>query len=395
MTHTLYRIRIVGQQHIPEYGPALLICNHMSFVDAFLVGACMQRFIRFMMYRPFYEMPVLHRFFRLLKAIPIAPGERREVQKALELARQELLAGHVVCIFAEGAISRTGNLLRFKRGFETIMQGLDVPVIPVHLDRLWGSPLSFRSGRLVWQWPRQLPYPVTVSFGAPFPSTVHAPEVRQVIMELGSKAVAYRRTPHDLLHIRFLRTARRRLLAFCMADATGRRLRCYQALAMLFRLVRWLRVHCQADERIGLALPTSAAAALTHVAVLCAGKVPVNLGLDGPRQTVLDAMQHCGIRTVIVSQDAAPFFQDMPQVKLLHLEDASKPLTPWQHFCAALWRSPYHTVFYSAGIRTLDSILQPWQPWCLRVAPQGRPGVSCCRTITFCRISKVLRKFLS
>jgi acyl-[acyl-carrier-protein]-phospholipid O-acyltransferase/long-chain-fatty-acid--[acyl-carrier-protein] ligase len=98
----------------------------------------------------------------------------------------------VVCIFAEGAISRTGDLLPFKRGFERIIEGLEVPVIPVHLDRLWGSIFSFQGGRFFWKWPKQLPYPVTVSFAAPLPATATAPQVRQVVMELGSAAMAYR-----------------------------------------------------------------------------------------------------------------------------------------------------------------------------------------------------------
>ena len=80
----------------------------------------------------------------------------------------------------------------FKRGFERIIEGLEVPVIPVHLDRLWGSIFSFQGGRFFWKWPKQLPYPVTVSFAAPLPATATAPQVRQVVMELGNAAMAYR-----------------------------------------------------------------------------------------------------------------------------------------------------------------------------------------------------------
>ena len=90
---------------------------------------------------------------------------------------REIAAGHVVCIFAEGAISRTGNMLPFKRGFEKIVEGLDVPIIPVHLDRLWGSIFSFAGGKFFWKWPTQIPYPVTVSFGEPLPSSATAQAV--------------------------------------------------------------------------------------------------------------------------------------------------------------------------------------------------------------------------
>ena len=190
LTHTLYRIRVVGGEHIPTQGPALLVCNHVSYVDGLLVGACVPRFVRFLIYRPIYERKALRWLFRLMQAIPIAGGP--EAPAALAQAHQALQEGHVVCIFAEGAISRTGDLLPFKRGFERIIEGLEVPVIPVHLDRLWGSIFSFQGGRFFWKWPKQLPYPVTVSFAAPLPATATAPQVQQVVMELGSAAMAYR-----------------------------------------------------------------------------------------------------------------------------------------------------------------------------------------------------------
>src|SRR5207253_1932634 len=132
LTHTVYRIKIVGQENVPFRGPALLVCNHLAHVDGLLVGSCVQRFIRFLVYRPYYENRIFNPLLKLMKAIPVGTG--RDALAALERARQELQAGHVVCIFAEGSISRTGNMLPFKRGFERIVDGLDVPVIPVYLD---------------------------------------------------------------------------------------------------------------------------------------------------------------------------------------------------------------------------------------------------------------------
>src|SRR6266481_8038392 len=222
-THTVFKVRIVGQQNVPFRGPALLVANHMSHVDGFLVASCVQRFIRFMVWKPYYELKSLNWFFRLTNAIPVGTGNRRDVVESIRKARQELQAGHVVCIFAEGAISRTGNLLPFKRGLEKITEGLDVPVIPVHLDRLWGSIFSFESGKFFWKWPKRVPYPVTVSFGQPRrePS---AHEVRQAILELGSEAVAHRKSGADLLDRRFIRTARKNWSGFAMADSSGREL---------------------------------------------------------------------------------------------------------------------------------------------------------------------------
>jgi acyl-[acyl-carrier-protein]-phospholipid O-acyltransferase/long-chain-fatty-acid--[acyl-carrier-protein] ligase len=149
LTHTIYRIRIEGGRHVPFRGPALLVCNHISFMDGMLVGAYVQRFVRFMVYRPYFETKAFRWILSLLRAIPVMAGDREGVAESIAMARKELEDGHVVCIFAEGAISRTGNMLPFKRGFERIVGGLDVPIIPVHLDQLWGSIFSYEKGKFL------------------------------------------------------------------------------------------------------------------------------------------------------------------------------------------------------------------------------------------------------
>ena len=215
LTHTIYRIRVVGQEHVPSRGPALLVCNHLSHVDGALVGACIQRFVRFLVYKPYYEHWAVNPLLKMLHAIPVGGG--REAVAAIRIARQELENGHVVCIFAEGAISRTGNLLPFKRGLEKIVDGLDVPIVPVYLDRVWGSVFSFKGGRFFGKWPARLPYPVTVSFGSPLPSTTPAAEVRIALMAVGAKATTMRRGPREVLGRQFIASAKRHWRSFCMA----------------------------------------------------------------------------------------------------------------------------------------------------------------------------------
>src|SRR5207237_8104214 len=114
---------------------------------------------------------------RTMKAVPISENDPpKEILRSLMMARQALEAGDLVCLFAEGQISRTGNLLEFKRGFEVIVKGMDVPVIPVNLDRVWGSIFSFEHGKVIFKMPRQIPYPVTVAFGKPLKPPVTSSE---------------------------------------------------------------------------------------------------------------------------------------------------------------------------------------------------------------------------
>ncbi|MGA7408900.1 MAG: acyl-[ACP]--phospholipid O-acyltransferase, partial [Bryobacteraceae bacterium] len=301
-THTLFRIRIVGQQNVPFRGPALLVANHMSHIDGFLIGACVQRFVRFMVWKPYYQMSTINWFFRLTKAIPVGPGGPRDVVASIHAARKELEGGHVVCIFAEGAISRTGNTLPFRRGLEKIVANLDVPVIPVHLDRLWGSIFSFERGRFLWKWPKRVPYPVTVSFGERMPSTVSAHQVRQAILELGSDAVAHSKEPADRLDLQMMRTAKRKWAQFAMADSSGQRVTFGQTLAGSLLIADWIGKERPDEKMIGLLLPPSVGGALANIGVTIAGRATVNLNFTAGREAMLSSIAQCGLRTVITSK---------------------------------------------------------------------------------------------
>jgi len=327
LTHSLYRVQMHGAEHVPARGPALLVCNHLSHVDGLLVGACVQRFIRFMVYRPYFNLPVAHQLLTMMRAIPVAGGNRQEVMASIAQARAELERGHVVCIFAEGAISRTGNLLPFKRGFERIVDGLDVPVIPVCLDRLWGSVFSFKQGRFFWKWPEQLPYPVSIHFGAPMPPTTTAADARQAIAELSSDAMTRRLDRRSVLHRRVIRTAKRHWGRFAMADISGRELSYGRMLVAALMLSRWVRRRCHGQTMVGLLLPASMPAALANLAVLIAGKVPVNLNFTAGREAMAAAIAQCDITTVIsAKQFLAKARLDPPDGTVL-LEEVMPTLT--------------------------------------------------------------------
>ncbi len=327
LTHTLYRITVVGRQHVPHEGPALLICNHVSMVDGLLVGSCVDRFVRFMMHGPYFTLPLIHSVVRRLHAIPVTAGDKSGVAASIERARAELQAGHVVCIFAEGSISRTGNLLPFKRGFERILAGLDVPVIPVYLDRVWGSVFSFKKGRFFWKLPERLPYPITVAFGAALPSTVTATLVRSAISELGTDAMRHRRGPNDQLHAAFISTAKRRWRGMAMADSTGQRLTYGRTLVGALLLSRIIRRKTAGQDMVGLLLPASVGGALANIATLFAGRVPVNLNFTAGAAAMADARAQCDIRTVITSKRFLDKAGLEPTPDMIFLEDLRGTIT--------------------------------------------------------------------
>jgi acyl-[acyl-carrier-protein]-phospholipid O-acyltransferase/long-chain-fatty-acid--[acyl-carrier-protein] ligase len=247
-------------------------------------------------------MKILGWFLRVTESIPVGTRSGREVLEAIRRARHELAAGEVVCIFAEGAISRTGNLLPFKSGLQKIVAGTDVPIIPVHLDRLWGSIFSYAGGKFFWKWPRRIPYPVTVSYGKPLPSTATAHEVRQAILELGSVATAARKSRGDLLPARFIATARKNWSKFAMADSTGRELTYGRTLIGSLLIADWVRAHRRDDEMVGVLLPASVGGALVNVGLTIAGKTPVNLNFTTGAEGMAAVIAQCKIQTTVTSR---------------------------------------------------------------------------------------------
>ncbi|KAF1046770.1 MAG: 1-acyl-sn-glycerol-3-phosphate acyltransferase [Xylophilus sp.] len=152
-TRVVYRFRISGAEHIPACGPAVLACNHVSYVDAVLLLAASPRPIHFVMDSRIFAVPVLGWLFRLARAIPIAPhkDDPAAYAEAFERAHAVLREGDLLAIFPEGAITRDGALQPFKGGIARIVEraraeGLDVPVVPMALTNLGGSRFSRTEG---------------------------------------------------------------------------------------------------------------------------------------------------------------------------------------------------------------------------------------------------------
>jgi 1-acyl-sn-glycerol-3-phosphate acyltransferase len=144
LTRTVYRFKVRGDEHIPVSGAAILVCNHVSFIDAVLLMAASPRPIRFIMDHRIFATPLLGTLFRLGKAIPIAPQreDAAAYERAFAEARAVLEDGELLCIFPEGGITRDGSLGEFKGGVMKILQTHPVPVVPMALTNLWGSYFS-------------------------------------------------------------------------------------------------------------------------------------------------------------------------------------------------------------------------------------------------------------
>ena len=337
-THTVYRFRVIGAHNVPKDGPALLVCNHVSLVDAALVSACLQRPVRFVMYRDYYNHPLLHWAAKILRAIPIAPedGPKALVAAFREARRALLDEGALVCIFAEGSVTRTGNLLAFHSGFERIVRNTDVPVIPANLDRVWGSIFSYERGRVFWKWPRALPYPVTVSFGREMAASSSTYELRTAVAELGAEAFNYRKGAQVLLHHAFIRAAKTMWRKPCVADSSGMKLRYGGLLAAAAVLSKKIKAIAAEDEHVGLLLPPSVGGVVANVAALFAGKVPVNLNYTASREAMRSAIEDCRIQRILTSRRFVEKAKLEMMAEMVMLEDIAADISTWQKIRTAL-----------------------------------------------------------
>jgi acyl-[acyl-carrier-protein]-phospholipid O-acyltransferase / long-chain-fatty-acid--[acyl-carrier-protein] ligase len=320
--HTIYRLDLKGQEMIPTTGGALLTPNHSSWVDAVLLIASTDRPIRFLMFKGVYEKPLIKPFAKILNIIPIASDQSpREMIHSMRIASDALRNGQVVCIFPEGEITRIGQMLSFRRGFERIVKGIDVPIIPVYIDGIWGSIFSFSEGRFLWKRPRSIPYPVRITFGKPLPSTATAPEVRQAVQNLEVDAFQRRRPYMKPLNRFFIQAARRYPRRFSMADARNPKVTFGRSLVQTIFLARRLRPLWRGQKMVGVLLPPSIPGALVNWAALLLGKAPVNLNYTSSNEIIASCAKQCSIETVVTSRQFLEKVPVQPPGKLIYAED--------------------------------------------------------------------------
>lgn len=187
LIHTIYRLESQGLENVPEDGPAVLVCNHVSFVDALIIAAACRRPVRFLMYHVIFKIPVLNFVFRTSRAIPIAP--KKEDPQALEHAFDEVArgldAGDVVCIFPEGQLTADGEMNPFRAGIERIVERTPAPVVPMALRGLWGSFFSRRGGKAMGRFPRRFWSRIALVAAPPVaPGEVSAEALQDTVLAL-------------------------------------------------------------------------------------------------------------------------------------------------------------------------------------------------------------------
>jgi acyl-[acyl-carrier-protein]-phospholipid O-acyltransferase/long-chain-fatty-acid--[acyl-carrier-protein] ligase len=333
IAHSLYRLTVRGRENVPLAGPVLIVSNHVTFLDWMIFWAVSPRPVTFVIWGGFFRNPVL-RFglsFARHRLVTVKSRGPHAIAEALDLSAKKLAAGEAVVIFAEGGLTRNGQLRPFGRGIEKVVKksGRDVTIVPTYLDNLWGTLPSYSGKGPFKKWPSEFRRRVTVWFGKPLPGTTLAAAVRAAVVECGADCWLAESDRMPLVHQTFVREAARwrnlRRTAFVdMATGSERKLSWPSALVGAWCLSRWLRKELGADPVVGVWLPTGTGSTLTNVALSFLGKASVNLNYTAGPDPVTSAVAQAEIRTVLTAKRfLAKVPLDVPAgVRVVHLEDA-------------------------------------------------------------------------
>ncbi len=316
----IYRVKPIGLEQLPREG-FLLLPNHITFVDAIiLLLATHPRRIRFIIDEGFYRHWFLHPILRAVGSIPITP---RKAKEGLRVAAEQIRAGEIVCLFPEGMLSRSGTLLRLQRGYELIARQAGMPVVPVWLDRLWGSIFSYQGGRFLRKWPRHFPYPVTVAFGRPLaPEEADIATMREQLLKLGEFCYSQRPTLRGHLATACLRGLKRHPFRTLVIDGfDGTTLAKGKLLGAAIALSRHLKKHCP-RRRIGIVLPPGKGGVVANLAVTLADKIPLNLNFTSAHDFILSAIEQAEIDIIISARAMEKRLENFPWTeRMIYLEE--------------------------------------------------------------------------
>jgi acyl-[acyl-carrier-protein]-phospholipid O-acyltransferase/long-chain-fatty-acid--[acyl-carrier-protein] ligase len=337
-----YRLRVLGINNLPTDRAALLVCNHVSLIDALLVVSSQQRRIRTLMSRNVYDNAnwFIRKIVDLAGVILIQDTDGpKKLVTSLKKARTALDEGFLVCIFAEGGLTLSGMMRPFKPGFERIIKGSDHPIVPVYIGGAWESTTSWKRGMPGINPFKDLRIPVSVHYGKPLPSTASGPEVQQAVCETG--AASFELLKDDRLSIgeTFVNTARARFKETAVIDEQGRSRTFGQLLLMAHCLRHDILRHLPEKERhVGVVLPGGVESVVVNIALSLERLVPVPMNPADSTEVHHERMERTSVKTLISSSRvlAGRSADEFPG-NLILLEDilaeGEAPMSFWR----ALW----------------------------------------------------------
>ncbi len=337
--NTFYRTRIYGAENLPEKGGALLVSNHVSYIDSVLISSCTSRHVRFLMQDHYYKNRWIALLARLTGFIRVPSfGNRRKMEKMFTEIQNALRNGEIVCIFPEGERTKNGITGPFKEGFRKMLPPeMEIPVIPVCISNFWGSIFSGYTSRLRLHRLGRLLSSPRVSFGKPLNADASAFQLRQNIQELAAESLMARDHGERPLHYIVLRNAAKAPFRTVMQDHGGGKRNYLRLAAEALLLSRELRKILSPEEQhIGILLPGSCGEAIAILGCLYADKVPAPLNPTTAPEVLKASLDRAGIRHILTSRAYLEKYHIPEQEGMFFMEDFLSGLPMFRRLAVSL-----------------------------------------------------------
>lgn len=295
----LYKISAFGIENIPSDKGALLLGNHVSYLDWAILQITSPRQIRFVMERRIYNKWYLNWVLKRLKAIPISSKGSKQ---SLSLIKEALQQGDLVALFPEGFLSRSGHLGKFNRGFELAIQGTDAVIVPFYIRGLWGSYFSLASAQYK-KASKNKKRLIEVCYGKTLPADTSAAKLKEKVFELSHDAWARYAEKLPTIQQAWIKQAKQAKKNMVVAESNGKKLNGYEFIGVFLAFKKLLQQKiANTEQRVGIILPPSIAGAAVNLALLALGKTVVNLNYTAQNDALLYSAKNAEIKTIFTSQ---------------------------------------------------------------------------------------------
>lgn len=326
IVRTFYRLRVYGIENLPTDRAALLVCNHVSMMDALLVVSSQQRRIRTLMSRNVYNESgwLVQKIVDFSGVILIQDSDGpKKLIASLKNARKALDDGYLVCIFAEGGLTLSGLMKPFKPGFERIIKGSDHPIIPIYIGGAWGSMSSWKNGIPKLNPLGEFRYPVSVHFGKALPPTATVPEVQEAVREVSTETFDIEKRGRQSLGEAFVRIARRNWSKVAIVAAPNDEWTYGRLLTTALQLEKQIASRIQASERVvAIASFNAIHLVLVNLALAIGNRASLHLEYIGDGGTAYKNFLKSDAKTVLASSGFDRFMPQLPaEVKTVRIDE--------------------------------------------------------------------------
>lgn len=336
----LFRLRVVGKENMPYSGPVLLVSNHVSLIDLLMIQSVIRQRVRFMVRTEIVNFIPTRFIFWYLGVLKVPSTRRPKEMKAFFTDIQNRLRkGETICFFPEGAISGSGNLMRFRSGVHALLPPeIQVTVMPIRLGMVHGRLTGIYNKKLYFRKLTRWPVDYSVTIGKPIDPNLTAFQLRQKISELGAISETPPQPGERPIHTAFIFHAKRHLFGKIFYDApTGKWFGNFKMLMLAIMLSKVIRkIDKGTSGYTGILMPNTPVTAGILLAIQCADRTPAVMNFSAGEAVALSSMRDAGVKTILTSKKFLEKLKWEKSEEMVFLEDIVPSITKKQKFLTML-----------------------------------------------------------